>query len=317
MADEVKKKEVCDEELDDLLDSALSDFDKPAVPPTKKANSEALDERKTNDETTDQKASGTATHSADNMTPSSTTTGADNTMPSEDELSKIFATSFADAAADLEKAMKNMGGDYDQDFVSHLNKLAESAKTAAVQEHPEAMGAFEENLAKTMSDMAQNTKDLENCGPDLLGDDLLKAMSGMGVDGSGEFDMMPLMQGMMKNLLSKEILYPSLKELNEKYPEWLESNKSKHSSEDHGRFTRQYQFVGQLCQEYESEKPDDTDEVSKKRFEKIMELMQKMQECGQPPEELVGQNIAGPFPPEMPAGMPEMPADLQDQCKVS
>ena len=38
----------------------------------------------------------------------------------------------------------------------------------------------------------------------------------MGIDGSGDFDMMPLMQGMMKNLLSKDILYPSLKELNEK-----------------------------------------------------------------------------------------------------
>lgn len=60
------------------------------------------------------------------------------------------------------------------------------------------------------------------------------------------------------------------------YPEWLETNKSKHSSEDHARFTKQYQFVGQLCQEYESEKPDDSDEVSKKRFERIMEFMQKV-----------------------------------------
>lgn len=38
----------------------------------------------------------------------------------------------------------------------------------------------------------------------------------MGLDGADGFDMMPLMQGMMKNLLAKDILYPSLKELNDK-----------------------------------------------------------------------------------------------------
>ena len=239
---------------------ALSDFDKPAVPSAKKAasKSETSEEKETSNEATDQKRSSTTTNSTDS---SSTSTSAD-ALPSEDELSKIFVASFADAAADLENAMKKMGGDYDQDFVSHLNKLAESAKTAAVQgilqrlqlfylheevacmhayqlffnqepvvqsldefihwitlsksivfvwvlsaayllslcttgpriflvhiqefrktfskmnimfslpfiswlwillfiEHPEAMGAFEDNLAKTLNDMAQNTKDLE------------------------------------------------------------------------------------------------------------------------------------------------------------
>lgn len=37
----------------------------------------------------------------------------------------------------------------------------------------------------------------------------------------------PFMQGMMQSLLSKEVLYPSLKELLEKYPAWLEANKGK------------------------------------------------------------------------------------------
>ncbi len=55
--------------------------------------------------------------------------------------------------------------------------------------------------------------------------DLMRAMSGLGLGGSGEeggsgeqpdMDFMPLMQNMMKNLLSKEVLYPSLKEISEK-----------------------------------------------------------------------------------------------------
>lgn len=37
----------------------------------------------------------------------------------------------------------------------------------------------------------------------------------------------PFMQGMMQSLLSKEVLYPSLKELSDKYPAWLSENKGK------------------------------------------------------------------------------------------
>ena len=36
--------------------------------------------------------------------------------------------------------------------------------------------------------------------------------------GEGELDFFPLMQGMMQNLLSKDVLYPALKELEEKVP---------------------------------------------------------------------------------------------------
>lgn len=40
-------------------------------------------------------------------------------------------------------------------------------------------------------------------------------MSNMGLNGEmpGEEDFLPMMQGMMKDLLSKDVLYPSLKEI--------------------------------------------------------------------------------------------------------
>ena len=43
-------------------------------------------------------------------------------------------------------------------------------------------------------------------------------MSDMNLAGGsdGELDFLPLMQGMMQNLLSKDILYPALKDLKEK-----------------------------------------------------------------------------------------------------
>ena len=46
---------------------------------------------------------------------------------------------------------------------------------------------------------------------------MMKMFAGMGLNGQGgEEGFMPMMQGMMKTLLSKEVLYPSLKEINDK-----------------------------------------------------------------------------------------------------
>lgn len=55
----------------------------------------------------------------------------------------------------------------------------------------------------------------------LAGEDLAKTLEGLGLDeggqGGGEDgNILPIMQSIMQNLLSKEVLYPSLKEITEK-----------------------------------------------------------------------------------------------------
>lgn len=92
------------------------------------------------------------------------------------------------------------------------------------------------------------------------------------------------MDTMMQQLLSKEVLYEPMKEIGDRYPEWLESHKSELSSEDTARYTRQYDFIKQLCHAYETT-PDD--------FKKILDLMQNMQECGQPPPDIVRELAPG------------------------
>ena len=48
-------------------------------------------------------------------------------------------------------------------------------------------------------------------------EEMMRMFSGMGMNGQGAGEgFMPMMQGMMKTLLSKEVLYPSLKEINDK-----------------------------------------------------------------------------------------------------
>ena len=59
---------------------------------------------------------------------------------------------------------------------------------------------------------------VQNCPTAPLNEDFFKAMSDMNLAGGsdGELDFLPLMQGMMQNLLSKDVLYPALKDLKEK-----------------------------------------------------------------------------------------------------
>lgn len=52
-------------------------------------------------------------------------------------------------------------------------------------------------------------------------EELTKAMEGLGMDdGDGDGNILPIMQSIMQNLLSKDVLYPSLKEITEKVCEF-------------------------------------------------------------------------------------------------
>ncbi len=63
----------------------------------------------------------------------------------------------------------------------------------------------------------------------LAGDDLVKALEGLGLEEGGEGggddgNVLPIMQSIMQNLLSKEVLYPSLKEITAKVCTCFTSN---------------------------------------------------------------------------------------------
>jgi peroxin-19 len=85
-----------------------------------------------------------------------------------------------------------------------------------------------------------------------------------------------------------EVLLPSLKEIVSKYPDWLEENGSKISPEEKERFESQLKLMQEVCAELEKEKADDSPDVKKDRFTIVLDKMQRMQDLGQPPEDLVG-----------------------------
>ena len=97
-------------------------------------------------------------------------------------------------------------------------------------------------------------------------------------------DMESIVETMMQQLLSKEILHEPMKEIGERYPKWLKEHEDVLSKEDFARYSHQYELIKDLNEVYENDPGN---------FTKIVELMQQMQECGQPPNEIVQELAPG------------------------
>jgi len=119
----------------------------------------------------------------------------------------------------------------------------------------------------------------------------------------GLSNLMPMMEGMMQSLLSKDLLYPAIKDMNQKFPDWLADNRKSLSEADYQKYNRQFQLTSNICQEFEAETAESGEAEKKERFERVMASMQEMQELGQPPQE-----VAGNQPPGF---------NQPDQCSIS
>lgn len=153
---------------------------------------------------------------------------------------------------------------------------------------------FEKSLKDTLKNLSENAKGLAEGGGGMNDDELAKIWGKLSADiengeTSGNLpDIMPMVTNLMQNLLSKNVLYPALKEMTEKYPQYLEDNKDTLSRQEIKRYSHQLDLMLVVCREFESESPDDSESVKNERFQRILSVMQKMQDCGPPPKELIG-----------------------------
>ncbi|OIV94067.1 hypothetical protein TanjilG_05447 [Lupinus angustifolius] len=115
-------------------------------------------------------------------------------------------------------------------------------------------------------------------GADDLGKDAMEDWVKQFEDLAGTQDMESIVETMMQQLLSKEILHEPMKEIGERYPKWLEEHKITLSKEEYDRYSKQYELIRNLNEVYEKDPGN---------FNKVVELMHKMQECGQPPNDIV------------------------------
>ncbi|XP_050358615.1 peroxisomal biogenesis factor 19 [Nymphalis io] len=192
-----------------------------------------------------------------------------------------------------------------------LNPTTEGGQNEPAPSDPVVQEKIDEvsaAISQTLQNLNTNTETLQTPFSE---QDLANMFSNFNVnDGNQDANMFaPFMQGMMQSLLSKEVLYPSLKELLDKYPAWLAENKGKVEQSEYERFEKQQSLMQKVCAALEPEQESDPEEVKMKRFETVLKLMQQIQDLGQPPTELVG-DISVP-----PEGF-MAPPNQDSQCSI-
>jgi peroxin-19 len=194
----------------------------------------------------------------------------------------------------------------------------ESAETAAKAEKN-----FQETIKKTMERM-QNSGDAAGAAAASSSQDdmLAQMLASMGEGGfggeGGDEDFSKILMGMMEQLTNREILYEPMKELNDKFPKWMEENSSKVEADDLKRFQEQQVLVKEITERFERKGYSDDNagdrEYIVERMQKVcvahlvcgcVLILQQMQAAGSPPPDLVGDmNAAQEVLQDMDQGCP-------------
>ncbi|KAK7746298.1 Peroxisome chaperone and import receptor [Cytospora paraplurivora] len=198
--------------------------------------------------------------------------------------------------AQFENIFKELGAaseETGEDPSSITAPAAEAARDTKASSSTGPDASFQETIRRTMERMQSSgeeaTAAAQNEGSDDFMAELLKQMQagGLGEDGleRSEEDFSKMLMGMMEQLTNKDILYEPMKELNDKFPDWMEKNEGKISEEDRKRYELQQKFAKEIVTKFEESTYSDSNAADR---EYIVERMQKMQAAGSPPPDLVG-----------------------------
>ncbi|WPK25880.1 hypothetical protein PUMCH_003214 [Australozyma saopauloensis] len=161
------------------------------------------------------------------------------------------------------------------------------AKEAEAAQKPENFNTVMKETMERLKKSGQNIDEQLKSDPSSSNpeDMLSQLLAGLGSGAEGDFDMSKLLTDMLEQLSSKDVLFEPIKDLNTKFPEFLQQNKGKIPEEDHTRFSKQYEITNEILAVFEGPAYDNE---NLEHREKINTLLESLQELGNPPTELVG-----------------------------
>jgi peroxin-19 len=153
-----------------------------------------------------------------------------------------------------------------------------TAKTGPAAATPATEESFQETIKKTMERMRESgdqaTAAATSDNTDDLMAEFMKAMQTGGLDGEGgEEDFSKMLLGMMEQLTNKEILYEPMKELDDKFPDWMKKNTGKVDEADMKRYKEQQIYVREIVKRFELKTYKDDNTADR---EYIVDRMQKV-----------------------------------------
>lgn len=168
-----------------------------------------------------------------------------------------------------------------EDMFKQLGAVAAAEAEAPLAEEASRTvdeGSFQDKIRKTMERMQESGEQAMAAaaaeGSDDFMAEMLKQLGSGGLDGAGsEEEFSKMLVGMMEQLTAKEILYEPMKELDEKFPPWMEVNREVVPQDDLKRYEEQQALVKQIVAKFEAPGYTDTNAADR---EQIVDLMQKV-----------------------------------------
>jgi peroxin-19 len=137
----------------------------------------------------------------------------------------------------------------------------------------------ENNMDETINNLLNNIQQPTNIPANIdtnlstLNDDTLSTLLADLANLTSSNDAPPIIDTVMKQLLDKELMYTPMKDVCTRFPEWLARNNpnsgGRLSQAEYERYGKQYTYFQKIVRVYETE-PNN--------FERLMELMQDIQE---------------------------------------
>ena len=188
---------------------------------------------------------------------------------------------------------KNISGSEVQAELEKLNGLSVEEREKVIEKQLcdtlNQMSTSSENMKKNLPTEEELNALFQNLATNCQTEE--SSVSGSGSDME---NLLPMMEGMMQSLMSKEMLYPPMRDIADKFPAWLADNRMKVGEEEFTKYNKQFDLTLKICGVFEQETGGDQAE-ERRRFDQVMRLMQEMQSLGHPPQELVGDSQASPM----------------------
>jgi len=212
-----------------------------------------------------------------------------------------FGSTVAKTLMDLSNTEE--GNENVEDLFSQIrHKFDDDRRTTfipKVEEGKEGIDAADFDVSNTLKMLGEAQKGMagidaskmEEAGEGMM-EDMMAQFEALGE----KEDYNEVVDGVMRQLLSKDLMYEPTRQICDKFPEWLALHKKNLSDAEYDNYGHQYQSFQKILAVYVTE-PDN--------FPRLMELMFDMQQYGQPPAEIIQDLAPGLRFDEN--GMPIMP----------
>ncbi|OSX62316.1 hypothetical protein POSPLADRAFT_1181435 [Postia placenta MAD-698-R-SB12] len=159
---------------------------------------------------------------------------------------------------------------------------------------------FQTTIKKALDKLKESDANLQADSPESFEAMMAKLAEGSH-GGESDEEAAKLIEGIMSQLMTKEILYEPLKELHAKFPGYLKDHAATISADDKKSYDAQYAVLEKIIATFDDPAYSD----SSTNNDEIVTLMTEMQSHGSPPAALMG-----PLPPGLdfgPDGIPQLP----------